>query len=260
MQSKPFVEKVANVPSVKLLQFMSADHKQLAGASLVMDVMMYFGGLMEQDFNNFKIPPDYAAMSRLIHASVELDPYNSDAYYFAQSILVWDVGQVKLANDLLIYGMEYREWDWTLPFFAGFNYAYVLKDFEPAARYYKIAGQLSGQPLFVKLAGRYMHEAGQTELAINYLSAMVKGARNPAIKKNYALRLEALQSVRVIERGRDAYRQQRGHQPDSLEELVQTGYLASIPLDPYGGRFYLEPEGRVNTTSKFAFKKKNQDQ
>jgi hypothetical protein len=260
MQNKPFAEKVANVPSVNLLQFMSADHKQLVGASLVMEVLVYFGGLMDQDPSKIEVPPDYPAMSRLIHASVKLDPYNMDSYYFAQSMLVWDVGQIKLANDLLIYGMKYRTWDWYLPFFAGFNYAYILKDYEPAARYYKLAGKLSGQPLFVKLAGRYMHEAGQTDLGIIYLIAMVESARNPAIKKTYELRLEALQAVRIIELARDAYRQGNGRQQTSLEELLQAGYLKDVPEDPYGGSFYLDSEGGVKTTSKFAFKTGTEEQ
>ncbi len=64
-----------------------------------------------------------------------------DAYYFAQAVLVWDVGQVRLANELLEYGMRYRTWDYLLPFFAGFNYSYFLKDNEKAAQYYR--GQLS---------------------------------------------------------------------------------------------------------------------
>lgn len=255
MRNKPFVEKVANVPSVNLLQFISADHKQLVGASLVMEVLMYFGGVMDQEPTKLAIPPDYTAMSRLIHASVKLDPYDMDAYYFAQSMLVWDAGQIKLANDLLEYGMQYRTWDWSLPFFAGFNYAYVLKNYEIAAHYYKLAGELAGEPLFVKLAGRYMYEAGQTELAISYLSTMVKSAKNPAIRKTYELRLQALQGVRRIELARDAYRQKQGRPPNSLAELLQAGYLKRIPEDPYGGNFYIAPDDAVRSTSKFAFKK-----
>jgi len=255
MQKKPFVEKVANIPSLKLLQFVSADHQELVGSSLVMEVLLYFGGLMNQKQNIIKISPDYPAMSRLIHAAVKLDPYNMDAYYFAQAIFVWDVGQVQLANNLLAYGMKYRTWDWYLPFYAGFNYAYVLKDYEPAAVYYRKAAELSGNPLFVKLAGRYMHEAGQTELAIAYLATMVKSARNPAIKKTYELRLAALNAVRTLEIARDNYLKEKGHTPSSLQMLVSSGYLPVIPEDPYGGTFYIDEDGSINTTSKFAFKK-----
>jgi tetratricopeptide (TPR) repeat protein len=112
----------------------------------------------------------------MIHGAVQLDPYNMDAYYFGQAILVWDVGKVELANELLDYGMRFRTWDWYLPFFAGFNQAYFLKDYTKAARYYDRAGELSGSDLFKNLAGRYLQESGKTDLALAYLSAMEKKA------------------------------------------------------------------------------------
>src|ERR1035437_4961022 len=51
--------------------------------------------------------------------------------------------------------MKYRTWDWQLPFFAGFNSAFFLKDYAAAARYYQRAGELSGSDLSRLLAGRY---------------------------------------------------------------------------------------------------------
>jgi hypothetical protein len=253
MREKPAVEKLGYVPRVEVVQGVSADQKELIGALLVAKVIMYFGGLMDKRSNTIPLPPDYPAMSRIIHGAVRLDPYNMDAYYFAQAILVWDVGKVQIANELLDYGMRYRYWDWYLPFFAGFNHAYFLKDYTSAARYYKRAGELSGSDLFKNLAGRYMQESGETGIAIAYLSAMEKEERNPAIKKSYQTRIAAFREVRRIELARDRFRLKYGNAPVSIEALLQKGYLSVHPVDPYGGRFYIEPDGRVTTTSKFAF-------
>ena len=253
LHNKPFVEKLGYVPSVTALKTVAADHKELAAASLVLKVLMYFGGLVEKSDNQIAVPPDYMSMSRLLHGAVKLDPYNMDAYYFAQGFLTWDVKQYKLANDLLDYGMKYRTWDWQLPFFAGFNSAYFLKDYATAARYYKHAGELSGSDLSRLLAGRYLQESGQTELAIAYLTAMEKGGRNPAIKKNYQIRLKAFRETRRIEIARDSYRASHGDLPASIERLVSEGLLNPPPKDPYGGQFYLVADGKVATTSKYAF-------
>lgn len=254
MRTKPIEEKLGYIPSINLIKYVSADQKELFGASLIMKVIMYFGGLMDKQMSNVVTsPPDYQAMSRLLHGAVQLDPYNMDAYYFAQSFLTWEVKQYKLANNLLDYGMKYRTWDWMLPFFAGFNSAYFLHDYAAAARYYQRAGELSGSDLSKLLAGRYMQESGQTELAITYLSAMEKGERNQAVRKNYQIRLKAFTEVRRIEMARDRYKEVRGQMPASVEQLQQAGLLSPAPVDPYGGQFYLEPDGRVATTSKFAF-------
>lgn len=255
MRNKPIEEKLGYVPSIKLLKPLSADQKELVGASLVIKVLMYYGGLLNDAKAGqlFSMPPDLQGMSRLLHGAVRLDPYNMDAYYFAQGFLTWDARQFKVANDLLEYGMGYRTWDWQLPFFAGFNSAYFLKDYVKAAEYYKRAGDLSGQDLHRSLAGRYMQEAGQTDLAILYLAAMEKGERNPAMKKSYQIRLQAFQEVRRIELARDRFKAERNVLPISVEQLQQAGYLQPAPVDPYGGRFYLEPSGKVATTSKYAF-------
>lgn len=254
MKQKPLEEKLGYLPNTNVLRYVSADHKELMGAALVMKVIMYFGGIAEkQQINVIVVPPDYVRMSGLLHGAVKLDPYNMDAYYFAQSFLTWEVKQYKIANDLLDYGMKYRTWDWMLPFFAGFNSAYFIKDYKKASEYYKLAGELSGSELHFSLAGRYMQESGQTGLAIAYLGSMVKGERNQAVKKNYQIRLVAFKEVRRIEIARDRYKEARGQLPTTVKQLLQGCFLSPAPIDPYGGQFYLEPDGKVVTTSKFAF-------
>ncbi len=253
LKNKPFVEKLGYVPAVSVLKSVAADQKELVAASFVLKVLMYFGGLIEKSENQFVVPPDYKSMSRLLHGAVKLDPYNMDAYYFAQSFLTWDVKQYKLANNLLDYGMTYRTWDWQLPYFAGFNSSFFLHDYSKAAEYYKRAAELSGNNLFINLTGRYLQESGQTDLAIGYLSAMAKGERNPALKKTYLTRLAAFKETRRIEVARDRYRKIRGTMPKTVEQLVSEGFLFPPPRDPYGGQFYLEADGKVATTSKYAF-------
>lgn len=261
MKQKPIEEKLGYLPSTTVLRYSSADHKELMGALLVMKVIMYFGGIAEKQQAKVIVqPPDYQRMSGILHGAVQLDPYNMDAYYFAQSFLTWEVKQYKIANALLDYGMKYRTWDWYLPFFAGFNSSYFLKDYAAAARYYQRAGELSGADLSKLLAGRYLQESGQTELAITYLSAMEKGERNQAVKKGYQTRLAAFKEVRRIEIARDRFTESRGEAPTTVEQLLQEGFLSPPPVDPYSGQFFLEPDGKVATTSKFAFAGAKKDQ
>lgn len=254
MRSKPIEEKLGYLPNINLIRYMSADHKEFVAASLVMKVVMYFGGLLEkQQSNVMTAPPDFQTMSRILHGAVQLDPYNMDAYYFAQSFLTWDVKQFKVANELLDYGMRYRTWDWYLPFFAGFNHAYFLKDYAKAAEYYKRAGELSGHELHISLSSRYLQEAGQTEHAIGYLKAMIATSRNETAKKSFEIRLKAFEAVQEIEQARDRFFNKHRRLPVSVEELLLSGNLKVRPTDPYGGVFYLNNDGRVATTSKFAF-------
>jgi tetratricopeptide (TPR) repeat protein len=254
MREKPIEEKLGYVTNVKLIRYLSADHKETMAASLVLKVIVYFGGIVDkQQSNVITAPPDYQGMSRILHGAVYLDPYNMDAYYFAQSFLTWEVKQFKVANEMLEYGMKYRTWDWYLPFFAGFNYAYFLKDYENAARYYRRAAELTGNELYISLTGRYLQASGQTRLAIAYLSTMLKGARDETARKLFKVRLDAFNEVLRLEQARDQFIKKKGKIPSSIEELVSVGMLDRKPSDPYGGHFYLAPDGKVETTSKFAY-------
>ena len=251
LQNRPFTEKIGYTLQPEILRLIAADQKQAVASSLILKAIIYYGGLVEQNKNKLIVPPDYFGIYKTVETAVKLDPYNLDGYYFAQAILAWDVKRIREANLLLEYGMRYRTWDYYLPFFAGFNYAYFLKDYARAADYYKLAGELSGAELYQSLAGRYLQEAGKTDLAIGYLTSMVKGAKNDAIRKTFLIRLNAFKEVKRIESSRDTYRQQTGRLPGSVEELVTQGYLVPPPSDPYGGRFFLDTNGMVRTTSKF---------
>jgi len=77
--------------------------------------------------------------------------------------------------------------------------------------------------------------------------------RKPGPEKEYQIRLTAFREVRRIEEARDRFLQQRGVPPHSMEQLLQSGLLSPAPVDPYGGSFYLEPDGRVTSSSRFSF-------
>lgn len=254
MARKPIEEKLGFVPSIKLMRPLSADHKEFVGAMLIMKVIMYFGGLADKQSANVMInAPDYQGMSRIIHGALTLDPYNMDGYYFAQAFLVWDAKQINVANDLLDYGMKYRTWDWYLPFFAGFNNAYFLKDYAKAAVYYKRAAEITGDELHINLAGRYLKQAGQTDFAISYLKVMARNTNNKSIRKAFQVRIMAFEGVRKIEKARDSFVSNKKRMPLSISELLQTGYLSEIPVDPYGGTFFINKTGEIDSTSKFSY-------
>lgn len=252
LRHKPVAEKIGEPLQTDFLRLVTADQRFCYAAGMIMQVLSYFGGIVERSDTRLPLPADYPAMSRKIHAALKLDPYNIDGYYFAQATLVWDAHQIRLANELLDYGMQYRDWDWYLPFFAGFNHAYFLKEYGPAARYYRRAAEISKDPLFMQLAGRYFQQSGHTDLAIGYLAAMINSARNETVKLHLKKRLAAFQEVKKIEVARDRYRSRTGNLPVSVGVLVAQGDLADAPEDPYGGTFYLDTGGRVASTSKFA--------
>jgi hypothetical protein len=72
--------------------------------------------------------------------------------------------------------------------------------------------------------------------------------------------LEALKKILALEQAAGLYRKKTGRAPRDIQALVDRGYIKDIPTDPYGGRFYMDKNGSIMTTSNLAFKPGPQQQ
>ena len=252
MEQRAVVVKLGYLPPAEIVKSVVADHRHAFAGWMVLKVLFYYGETLGKFQENVVIRPEYYNMFKTLETAVKLDPYNMDAYYFIQSAFTWELGRVRDVNAVLDHGMKYRTWDWYLPYFAGFNEAYFLKNYARAGEYMRKAAEISGNPLFTGLASRYFYESGRNDLGLAFLDSMIAQARDPRVREVYQLRRRALLAVNAIEVAISSFRAKYGHSPRQLEELVSAGILLEFPVDPYGGKFYLDPQGKVRTTSKFA--------
>ena len=254
MKARPVAVKLGYVPKAEITRMAAYDFRFLLSEMNVIKVLFYFGTLADQQAEDVYGTPEYGSMYSQLVQAAKLDPYNQDIYYFSQAIFTWDLGRVLEVNKLLEYGMRYKKNDWRLPYYAGFNSAYFLSDFDSAARYFQKAAEISGNELFTKLAARYFHAAGKGDLGILFLDAMIKSAKNPSVKETYVLRKNALIAALTLQKAADAFRERYDRIPETVDQLVNVGLVDSIPDDPYGGTFFITDEGKIETTSKFAVK------
>lgn len=259
LRHRPTVLKLGPAHDAQLVRICSGEFSGLAAMRSVVQVIFYFGSFFEEQANRIQGAPEYYSMFAHLQNAVQLDHYNRDAYYFAQGSFTWELGRIKEVNNLLDYGMRYRTWDPQLPFYAGFNAAYFLKDYEAASRYMQTAAEVSGSPLYTTLASRYFHESGESALGITFLKTMISGAESEQVRQIYQRRLDALRHVQAIEVAVAEYRLRYTAPPDSLASLIDKGLLKGLPRDPYGGKFYLDEQGRVRSTSKFSLNVDTED-
>jgi len=253
LANRPLEVKLGYLPHPQVLKILSADHGLLFAEMAVVKVLFYYGTVIGKFEENVIIRPEHANMYRTLQTATQLDPYNMDAYYFAQAAFTWELNRVSEVNSLLEHGVKYRTWDPWINFYLGFNYAYFLKDYGKAAGYLQRAGELAPEnALFTRLAARYYYESSQTPLGLTFLEAMIAEAKNEAVKKTYTTRRDALLAVLTIEKAQAVFASEIGRQPKNLQELILTDFLQQIPDDPYGGKFYLDEKKRVRTTSKLA--------
>jgi len=251
MGSRPVEVKLGHLPHPQIIKALSGEHRPSIAGFLMMRVLFYYGTIIQKLQENIIVRPEFLNMYKTLQGIVHVDPYNSDAYYFAQAAYTWELGRIEEVNHLLEQGIEARPWDYWLPFYMGCNDAYFLHDYKSAAPYMQRAAELSGNPLFANLAARYFYESEQTSFGLAFLETMIRTSKDKAIKKSYEMRRDALLATIAINQALEKYKSSYGSMPADLRVLVRSGFLTKLPTDPYGGTFYLDEHGKVRSTSKF---------
>jgi hypothetical protein len=237
-----------------ILNVVSLEYKGIVSDMLFLKGIVFIGGLLSRDTDHVlsdRLPrSQWREFYHLMDVSTDLDPYFQDPYYLANAILPWEAGLISETNTLLAKGSRARFWDWSLPFFIGFNYYYFLGENENAAAYLMVASKRPGASLtLASLASKLAFKAHQTENSILFLEEMIQKTDDEYMKKEFMARVEAFRSILVLEHAVSAFHRKLRRDPTNLVELVEKKFLRGIPLDPYGGTFYLDKEGNVRTTS-----------
>ena len=184
----------------------------------------------------------------------DLDPWFWDAYLMNSMILAWDFNRVDLANKLLKKATDYRTWDFNPPYYLGFNHYYFLKDNATASTYLMEAAKRGGGPSFlVPLATRLSVYQNSLAPAILLLEEQLKTTQDPLMVKHLKTRLKVIITLDKLEKKVAEYKNRNGYFPKKLSDLLSDELIKNLPEDPYGGKFYIMPNGRVFTTSKLRF-------
>ena len=241
------------IPS-KFSRILALGQKSLLADYLFLKTTTFIGGRGLS--GKQMVEEDWQFIIGSLDAITDLDPYFVDPYMLAEGLLAWDAGMPDKANLVLLKGMEHRTKDWRLPFFVGFNHFYFLKNYQEASAYIMQASQLPGSPSYLTtLAARLAYYGGQSRTALLFLEEILAETSDQLLRRRLELRLTALKRAVTIEDALNQYRAREEKDPASLDLLVQSGDLAELPTDPYGGQWVIMKNGRVFSTSKFTLPK-----
>ncbi len=249
--------EVSYVLPSPILKITALEFHGLAADFLFLKALTFYGGTISRKERPRIKEQEWRWMYDVLDASTDLDPYFFDPYYFANASFTWEAHMVKETNTLLAKGSRYREWDYMIPFFMGFNEFYFLHDNAKASEYLMEGSKRPDAPPFMAtLAVRLAYKVDRTKIAIAFLRETLDKTKDKNTRKELGMRLEVLQGVLALERALEAYKNKFGQPPHDLKELPAKGFIEHIPADPYGGEFYIDEDGSVKTTSDFYSVKK----
>ena len=233
-------------------------HKGLYADYLFLNTITFFGE--RQMYREALSKEDWEYLVASLEAVTDLDPYFLDPYILAAGLLTWETRRFDDANRLLEKGMKYRDWDWQMPFYLGFNHFYFLKDNVKGAEYLMEASRRPESPgTLPHLAARLSYYGDRAKTGILFLTGIIGQTTDERLRASLLLRKKALEGAALIEEQIERFKKVQGRAPKDLAELLSVGYLAELPAEPYGGDWVILPTGRVFSTSKFvpARKKKS---
>lgn len=233
----------------------SLEFKGIVSDFLYLKMSTYLGGkIANKEMMDISQAEYFHSAAEII---TSLDPWFWDAYLMSSMTLAWDFSRFDLANKLLKKATEKRTWDYKPPYYLGFNQFYFLKDNASASKHLFEAAKRGGGPSFlVPLATRLAVYQSELTPAIMLLKDQLKKTQDPLMAKQLQMRLETIIILHQLEIKVKEYKETYERLPQEFSEIVSAGLIKKLPEDPYGGEFYILPNGRVFTTSKLRFKVK----
>ncbi|OQW37639.1 MAG: hypothetical protein A4E19_13270 [Nitrospira sp. SG-bin1] len=190
---------------------------------------------------------DYQWLYHALDVVTTLDPQYLYAYDVGGTVLAELAGRYDLSNQILEKGLKPNPPSWRLPFLLGFNHFFHLGQPRQAADYMARAAGARGMlhegpppPYIPRLASRLYAQGKSPEVAIEFLEAMLLQTTEPLIREQLQRRIRRVgleRDLQMIEGAVQRYEQAQRKKPSSLDELVASGLLRTIPEEPYGGRY-----------------------
>lgn len=196
---------------------------------------------------------DLVGLYPLLDAVTELDPKYQVVYYLGGTALVALDRRPDEAVRLLEKGRRALPDDWQVPFLLGYTYLFYYQDYAAAARYIEEAAARVGRPTYLTaLAARLHAQAGSPDAALAFLDRMRRQTTDPAVRAGIEERMAEVvvdRDLRAIDAATARFRATHGRQPETVDQLVREGFLEVRPEEPFGGRYRIDPETGVASSS-----------
>ncbi len=188
----------------------------------------------------------------------DLDPDFAYVYQFSGVVLPFNHGRETWTNTrestaILEKGVARFPRFVFLRTLLAYNYSVFHKEYVRAAHLLEETARLPGAPKYLPfLATRLYAQAGAFEAASAFADQFAANAEDPGTRAAFEHRTKEIALERILQttdQAVAAFKQRHGRLPKDLRELVSSGEMSSIPVDPLEGEVYLGSDGRTYSTS-----------
>ena len=238
-------EEILYVDSGGAMKRMLLGFDNVAADLYWLRTVQYFGGKRRDATNK-----DYRLLEPLLNITIELDPDFKIAYTYGATFLSEPfpagAGQPEKGIEIIDKAIAEHPEHWRFYLDKGFIYFWFLHDYEKAAEVFLQGSELPGAPYWmIATATRTLTLGGDRETA-RYLWQMLRQSAETSQQRDNATihlqQLDALDEMDLLDKVVGNFHQRAGRYPAGWLELVDTGFLEKIPVDPRGTAYAWNPE------------------
>lgn len=241
------LEEVLYLPSSKTLKRLSLGYSGLLADIYWTRAVQYFGS------KHMRRSMRYDLLYPLLDITTDLDPHIIVAYEYGSVFLSQQppngAGQPDEAVSLIQKGIRENPDYWRLYFTLGFVHYMDRHDPKSAEEAFRKGSELPGAlPWMRVMAARMAERSKDIRTAQLLWQAVFENSAGKEVKSTARLHLTSIQAdidISALERLAQDYRQRTGQWPANWGEVIRSGLLRGIPLDPNGSPYVLQPEGKV---------------
>lgn len=197
-------------------------------------------------------------LNHMLNTCVRLDPYFKDVYRYGGIFLASLRADDDAGLRLLEKGAVQVPDAWELPYEMAMIYLLNRKD-EPgsrerARRYLAMSADTGHAPAYVadlvdklRAAGDISDTAIEREMWEKLAQSEDRLLRDMAARKLEELAIR--EYCRALTEEAAAYARRTRRPVQNLEELLRAGVITQLPVDPLGGRFFIDADGVVRNTT-----------
>jgi hypothetical protein len=178
-----------------------------------------------------------------------VDPKLSYPYAFSVLTLpavpaAADSDAVTQADTIGQEGLAAADPDWRIPYYMALNEDLYAKDEQQALYYFDIAARTPGIPQYAERFSLNFGIGTNERQKTEQLWESIKDSTNDEFTQQRAQAyIDRLQDLDYLDAASAQYKKQFGMYPTSTAELVQKGIIPSVPVDPFGFSFIIDPNG-----------------
>jgi hypothetical protein len=240
------LQEVLYIPSPSVVKRMSLGYSGLLADIYWTRVVQYFGTKHKAKAKQYLI------LEPLLEMTTTLDPKLLPAYQFGSVFLAQKppegAGDPLAAARLVEKGIRENPQSWRLYYDLGYLYWLELKYPGKAADAFDRGAKIPGaHPWMRVMAAALAAHAGETETATYMWTNILNSTDDANLRANAINRLRCLRvdsEVKLLQDRVDEFTRRNGQLPAGWQELLSSGLLHRLPVDPKGNGYQLV-SGRV---------------